>query len=230
MSAYKLEIKDRKAGTKGFLNNLRKESNVPGVIYGVSEPKIVAVDYNSLLKVLAAAGTSSVIDLKLDGKEIKAIVREYQQDPVTDKITHVDFYEIQADKEIETEVPLHILGEAPAVKEKGGHLFIKLEHVTVKCLPDYLPHAIELDVSGLTELNTSLKISDLKVDSHVQILDDQNAPVVTVAEPKKVEVVTAEATAPVEGAEGATPAEGATSAEGAEGATPAEEGKKEEQK
>jgi len=214
MPAYKLEVKERKVGTKSLLSKLRLASTVPGIIYGISEPKNVSVDYNSLMKVLASAGTSSVIDLELSGKMIKAIVREYQQDPVTDRLSHVDFYEIRADKEIETEVPIHFLGEAPAVKEKGGHLFIRVEHVRVKCLPDYLPSSIDIDVSSLVELNMSLKISDLKVDSHVQILDDANAPIVTVAEPKKVEVAAPEAAAvPVEGAEGAPAAGGEATAE-----------------
>ncbi len=216
---FKLETKIRKTGKQSMLTEIRTSSRVPGVVYGFKkDPVNIDMDYNTLLKVLKEAGTSNVIDIQVDGKSIPAIVREYQQDPVTDKLTHIDFMAVDAKRTLTTVVPLEFVGTSKVVREQGGKLEIKNQQVNVQCLPDDLPATIEVDVSLLKEMGQILSIKDLVVSDKVIISNDPNDPVVSVAVPKKmkIEETVEEGETPEgeEGAEGETPAEGAAPAEG----------------
>jgi len=143
MSEFLLEAKQRQVGQHSQLTKIRENSQVPGVVYGFhKDPQLITVDYNVLLKILTEAGTSNIITLKLAGQEIKVMVREYQQDPVTDKIKHIDFYALTDKRMITTTVPLNFIGTSKAVKEQGGKLTIKQDKVKVKCLPANLPATI----------------------------------------------------------------------------------------
>ena len=215
MAEFILEANERKADKQSQLTDIRTTSRVPGVIYGFSqEPVSMDVDYRELLKILQEAGTSNIVTIKVGGKEIKTIVREYQQDPVSDKLTHVDFMAVDAKKQVSTKVPLEFVGESTVVREQGGILNKKSFTVNVRCLPADLPSKIEVDISLLKELGQRLLISDLVVDEKVTITNNPNDPVVNVTMPKKINIETpVESATPAEGEEGATPAEGAAKAE-----------------
>ena len=231
MSEFILEVKERQVDKQSQLTEIRQGDRVPGVIYGFKQkPVTIDMEYNVLLKVLKEAGSSNIITLKIGDKNIKTIVREYQQNPVTDKLTHVDFMATVDNRLLNTEVPLEFVGTSKAVREQGGKLNIKNDKVKVKCLPADLPAKIEVDVSVFKEMGQKLVISDLQVDDKVTILNNPNDPVVDVTIPKKIEiqeVTPAEGEVPAEGeeglAEGEVPAEGEAPAEGGE-AKPAEGG------
>ncbi|MFA6307908.1 MAG: 50S ribosomal protein L25 [Patescibacteria group bacterium] len=218
MAEFILEANERKADKQSQLTDIRTSSRVPGIIYGFSQkPVSIDVDYRELLKVLKEAGTSNIISIKVGTKEIKTIVREYQQNPVSDKITHVDFMAVDAKKKVNTKVPLEFIGESTVVREQGGQLNKKALTVNVTCLPADLPAKIEIDISVLKELGQKLLIRDLKVDAKVTITNDPNDPVVNVTMPKKMQLKSlAEEAADTAAAEAATAAAEAatTTAEG----------------
>ncbi|MBT7553648.1 50S ribosomal protein L25 [bacterium] len=229
MSEFSLKVQSRKPGKGSQLTEIRQSSQVPGVVYGLKkESQAIVVDYNPLLNILKEASTSNVITLKLADKEVKVIVREYQQHPVTDKIIHIDFLEVDDKKPIITIVPLVFSGVSKAVKELGGKLEIKSDHVKVQCIASKLPAKLEIDLTGLEEIGKTVLIKDIPAIDGVEILTNANDPVVTVAMPKKGKIIEeTEEEAPVEGEEGAegeAPVEGAEGAEGE--AAPAAEGDK----
>ena len=208
MSEFVLEANQRKVDQQSRLTELRNNSRVPGVIYGFGKDQIVIdVEYNALLKILTEASTSNLIKIKVGGKEIEVIVREYQQDPVTDKLVHVDFMATDPKRELNTVVSLEFVGVSKAVREQGAKLDVKNEKVNVTCLPQDLPAKISLDTSGLNEIGQKLLISDLQVSDKIKITNDPNAPVVSVIMPKKIKLAPI-VEAGVEGAEGAEGVEG----------------------
>ncbi|PWB39103.1 MAG: 50S ribosomal protein L25 [Parcubacteria group bacterium] len=217
MSHFTLEAKKREIGKHSLLTNIIKNNRVAAVVYGLdTEPITIDVDYNQLLKVMKGAGTSHIIDLKVDGHNFMTIVRGYQQDPVSDKLRHVDFLAVSKDKPFTTMVPIELVGVSKAVKEQGAKLSIKNQWVKVKCLPENLPSKYVIDLSSLAEIGQGVLIGDIETKLGVQVLNDPRDPVVSVVVPKefKIEEPTAAAatTEVVPGADAGTeaaPAEGA---------------------
>jgi large subunit ribosomal protein L25 len=187
-------------GTKDAIN-MRKEGNVPCVLYGGSEQLKFLVNEKQFSKLLYTPD-AYLVSLDINGKQAKAIVQDAQFDRVTDKILHVDFMEAVPGKFLTVKVPVVTHGSPVGVK-KGGKLQIKIRRLTVKGLVDDLPDHITLEVAHL-ELGQSILIKELNNDK-LKFLDPQNAAVVTVRTTRE-----AEAAAPVAGAAAAaTPAAGA---------------------
>ena len=187
MAEFILEANERKADKQSQLTDIRDNKRVPGVVYGFSQkPIVIDLDYMALLKVLKEAGTSSLVALQVSGKTIKTIVRAYQQDPITDKLIHIDFMAVDAKKPVTTKIPLEFIGQSRAVREQGGQLNKKINTVNVRCLPADLPDKIQVDVTVFADLGQKLLIRDLKVGDKVTILNDPNDPVANVTVPKKI--------------------------------------------
>lgn len=184
--SFVLEAQTRTPGKGSQLTEIRTQSGVPGVIYGFEQDsQAIAVDYNELIKILKEAGTSNIITLKLDGKELRVIVKTYDQDPVSDRVIHVDFLLVNDDRLLTTVVPLEFVGASKAVKELGGKLNIKSEQVLVKCLPADLPATLKLDLSILDNLGKSILVENIQVSDKVSILTNATDPVISVSLPKK---------------------------------------------
>lgn len=186
MAEFILEVSERQVDKQSQLTDIRTSSRVPGVIYGFSQKPIsIEADYQKLLKILRDAGTSNLVLIKMAGQEIRVIVREFQQNPVSDKITHVDFMAVDEKKPLFTKVPLEFVGISKLVREQGAQLNKKASTVDVKCLPADLPAKIEVDISVLTEVGQKLLISDLKkINERVTITNDPNNPVASITMPK----------------------------------------------
>src|SRR5690606_14098228 len=120
----------------------------------------------------AKAGESTLVELEVEGKKVPALFHQLQFDPVSDLITHVDFYAVNLKKEVDASIPVHFEGEAPAVEEKGGILVTSHDHVTVTCLPTHLPHSLDVDISSLVEFGDQVTVADIKVPEGVTIQDD----------------------------------------------------------
>ena len=184
LKAKKREIFGRKTKC------LRAENLLPAILYG---PKIkntpLVLDYKSFEKVWKQAGESSLINLEVEGdkKKYLVLIHDIQQDPLTDKIIHVDLYQPDLEKKVTAWVPLVIIGEAPAVKNLGGTLVRNLDEVEVRALPKDLPHEIKVDVSNLKEIHDEVLIEDLQIPDNVEILKNPKEVVVTVAPPERVE-------------------------------------------
>lgn len=162
------------------------------------------------------AGRNVLIDLQVDGDTHLTLARELQRDPVRGTIVHVDFLKIARDVAIEVDVPIHIDGEAPGVKE-GGVIEHHLWSVRVSCLPGNVPERMDADVSAMV-IGDMLRVADLKVPDGVTVLTNPEEAVLGVVVPQVLKVEEEVAAEAVEGVEGEAAAEGA---EG-EAAAPAE--------
>ncbi len=183
MEAIALALQPRDGKTKP--KKLRQQSLVPGVIYGHgTENRSVMADYNAFAKAFRAAGESTLMDLQLEGGgTIKALVKDWQVDPLTNRFIHVDFYQVNLKEKLKAEIVLNFVGESPAVKEQGGSLVKTLDHVRVECLPTDLVHAIDVDVTVLKAFGDMIVVRDLKVPSGIEILEQPDATVAKVEAP-----------------------------------------------
>lgn len=211
--------KDKKAAA------IRKEGFVPCVVYGneIKENLSIQCEYNEIRKVYTQAGESTIVDLDIGDKKIPVLFHDMEMESLHNKISHVDFYALNMKKEIETNIPLHIVGESLAVKDLSAILVTVKDHVAVRCLPADLPHQIEVSIESLKEFHDQITVADLKAPKGVTIDEEPETVLLTVQEPRKEEEPLPAATdTPAEGAEGAA----APAAEGGEGAAPAAEGDK----
>lgn len=216
-----LRAEQRQGTGKGVARKLRSAGQIPGVLYGRGISAVpVVVDRQALAKALRTeAGRNVLIDLEVDGETHLTLARELQKDPVRGTLVHVDFLKIARDVAIEVDVPIHIAGESPGVKE-GGVIEHHLWSLRVSCLPSNVPDRIDADVSRLA-IGDMLRVGALTPPEGVTILTDSEEAILGVVVPQ-VLVVEEVVEVPVEGeeavpAEEAAPAEGAVTPEGEEG-------------
>lgn len=163
------------------------EGNVPAVLYGSGlENIILQVEKNAFDKVFKEAG-ETLIDLKVGDKVYSVLIYDTQKHPYTGELIHVDFYQPNLKEEVETEVPLEIEGEAPAVKNLGGTLITNIKELSVKALPKDLPNKIKINVDNLNTFEDFILVKDIKMPVGVVVLDNPEEIVVQVVEPEKVE-------------------------------------------
>lgn len=163
---------------------VRAEGMLPGVVYGQGvEPKAVAMKLGEFQKIYRDAGSSSLIDLAIDGAPLKVLIQEVQVNPLTMKPQHVDLRCIRMDQEVTVDVPLVFINEAPAVKELAGTLVRAYETLQVTCLPADLPHQLEVDLSGLKTFDDVVTVADLKLPKGVQVLEETTVSIASVTPP-----------------------------------------------
>ncbi len=163
---------------------LRAAGDVPGVIYSAtSETESIVVSVRDLRHALSAAGVHSVFDVSIDGKTDRPVlIKEFQLDPVRDRVIHVDLHEIRLDQKINTSIPVHIEGHAEGVN-MGGALSQPTHEVHVEALPADLVEAITVDVSEL-EIGQSIRLSDVTPPTGVTFTDDLEGTILaTIAAP-----------------------------------------------
>jgi large subunit ribosomal protein L25 len=172
------------------VKKLRKMNLIPAVVYGHDISSLpVEVEKKEFEKVFKSAGESTIIDLKIDDeKPIKVLIHDVSYHPLTDEIIHVDFYQIKEKEKVTVDVNLKFINESPAVKEKGGVLIHHLTKIKIECLPKDLVHEIEVDLSKLSEINSLIRIKDLKIPSNIKVLENPEDVVVSVSLPKAEEV------------------------------------------
>ena len=192
----------RTAGGKGAARQTRLQKKVPAVIYGhgrASQP--LEVDAQALEQALTGVEPSStLIDLTVDGKKARALIREIQRHPVRPDIIHIDFYEIHADEKVKLRVPVHLTGTPDGVRNAGGVLDQVAREVEIEVLPEHIPDRVELDVTALT-IGRSVHVSDLVIPN-ATILTQADLTIATVVPPRAEEVA---APTPETGAEVAEP-------------------------
>jgi large subunit ribosomal protein L25 len=207
---------------------LRRKGITPVNFYGHGvESTSLQIETPVLKKALAQAGMTSLVYLKVDSgkRQHMTIVRGIQRDPVKGELLHVDFYQVRMDKKLKIEVPLVLVGKAPAVKELGGILVQEMNAVEVECLPANMCHSIDADVSNLVNLDQAIHVKDLKVGDGITIVANPEKVVAKIARLRvEVEAVAAVA-APEAEAEEEVEEEGAEEAK-AEEKAPAEAEKK----
>ncbi len=162
---------------------LRRSGIVPGTLYGPrTEALSLQMGAKELNAVLDKAGTSRLISLHIDGagKPRKILAREVQRDVITQSVLHVDLYEVVMTEKITVEIPITLIGEAPAVTGKKGLLVHGLDSLQVHCFPDQLTEAIEVDLSVLSETDQAILVKDLEVEQDIEVLTSPDEVVVQV--------------------------------------------------
>ncbi|SPE25689.1 50S ribosomal protein L25 [Burkholderiales bacterium] len=215
----------RNAQGTGASRRLRNLGKVPGILYGAgTEPVNIELDHNPLFHSLRREKFhASILELDLDGRNERVLLRDFQMHPYRSLVLHVDFQRVAEDQKIHMRVPLHFVGaeNSPAVKLSAAIIGHVLSEVEIACLPRDLPEFIEVDLSGLTAQQT-VHVSDLKLPQGVSVAlrGKEDPVVVTVALPS----VQQEEAAPVAEA-AAAPAAPAAAAPGAKAAAPPAGGK-----
>ncbi|GJD77592.1 50S ribosomal protein L25/general stress protein Ctc [Methylobacterium gregans] len=167
MSAVKsLEAVARDRAGKGAARAVRRQGQIPAVIYGAGQPpESIAVDLIRTRTLIYAGGfKTTVFEISIGGKKVRAIPRDFQLDPVTSVPLHVDFLRVVQGQTVVVEVPVHFVNEdaAPGIKQRGGTLNVSLHTVSLDVAPDQIPDAIEVDLTG-REIGDVIHASDLKL-------------------------------------------------------------------
>ena len=191
----KIELKVTKRDILGKkVRFLRRQGVTPVHIFGHGiESLALQCDTAKLRQVLAKAGEAKLINVKIGSAKgsRSVLVREIQVDSPRRELLHVDFYQVRMAEAIKVEVPITLVGEAPALKLRENTLVQELYTLTVECLPANIPTSIELDISSLTEAGQVLRVKDIELEKGVTVLNDPEV-VVAMISIQRVEEVVAE--------------------------------------
>lgn len=185
------------------------KETIPAVMYGSGvENTSLEIKRLEFEKVFAQSGESGLISLKVDGgQDHPVIVKDFQLDPVRQRIIHIDFYKVNMKEKVVAEVSLEFVGEAPAAKTYGGIVVHNLDRLEIECLPSDLLQKVEIDLSPLANIGDAIHVQDISWPQGVVCKHEPTDIVVHVIEPAKV---VEEAPAVAEGE--AAPAEGGAEA------------------
>jgi len=178
---------------------------IAAVLYGKGVTnqslKLKKVDFE---KIFLVSGESNLINLDFGQGEVKVLVKDTQRDVLKNTFSHVDFYQVNMKEKINTEIPLHFIGESKAVKELGGMLMREIHELEVECLPSDLVDHIDINISGLNTFDDVITIADIVLPSGFRLIHNHPEDVIVMVVEPKVEVEEAK---PVEAAPvAATPA------------------------
>jgi len=205
MADIELSVKPRSVVGKKVAA-LRRQGVTPANVYGRNlESKAVQVETAVLTHLLRTAGRNVIIDLRIEdeGSPRPVMLRGVQRDPVTSRLLHAEFYQVSLTQKMRAEVPLVLVGEAPAATELGGILLQSLDSIMVEALPGDIPASVEVDVSTLVQLDAGVHVRELPIDlAKVHVMTDAELVVAKVAAPRLVAV---EEEVPAEVAEEAAP-------------------------
>ena len=225
-----LQATARTPGTKNDARRVRVAGKVPAVVYGAGKESMpVSLDPRQVTKILnSKTGHNTIFDLSVGGQNTKAMIVDWQYEPIKGSLLHIDVKRIAMDKLLRVEVPIVLKGESAGVKAQGGILEQMLREVEIECLPGDIPSAIEADVSELV-FGKVLRVGDLPQNAKIKYITDENQPVVHITTVKEEVVAAPEAVAAEAGAVTAEPEvikKGKQETEGEEVAEPAKKEKK----
>lgn len=202
MAEVTLEVVRREGAGKGVARKLRAAGQVPAVVYGAHrDPVAITVDRKAVTELIQKSehGVRSIFLLKMQGTDQQrhAMIKDISIDPISRRMTHIDFVRVLMDEVVRVTVPVQIVGTAHGVKE-GGILDWQVRDLHVECLPNAIPDKIELDVTALGS-HEYFRVSDVKLPDGVKVLEDPERVVVGVTHAK------AEPVEAAPGAEAAAP-------------------------
>lgn len=211
----KIEGKERKTGRKAA-DTLRDAMRVPAVLYGPNIDKNIhfSVDERELENILSVS-QRQIIELDIDGKTHKTLLKKTEFHPVTDRPIHLDLYALSDEHKVSLSVPIHLEGTPVGVSEGGGRIYQPMHILRIKVLPEDIPGVFTADISHLA-IGENLHVRDLQLEGIVP-LDELSRAIVTIRPPKSEELLTSalvteelseEELAEGEAAEGEAPAEG----------------------
>lgn len=176
MKTITIEGQLRTGFGKTATRQLRSQNQVPGVIYGGAQE----VNFSApaaALKPVVYTPSFQLVEVQVDGKTYKCILKDLQFDKVTDTLTHVDLLELVDDKKVIATIPLKFTGTSTGVKE-GGKFIAKMKALKIKTLPKYLKEQIEVPIDSL-ELNGNIRVEDVK-EANYEILNSPRIPIASV--------------------------------------------------
>ncbi len=189
---------------------LLKDGFVPAVVYNAkTESKNIMLDTSTAKQILKNATSTTILDIELDGKSFKVVVKEIDINPITEELRHISFFEIDESKDMVFSIPFEIIGISPAVKNNLGVLVEVMDSIEVRCKVNDLIPSIKVDISGLEHPGQSISIDELEIPKDISLINEElkNATVVTITEmqeeivstPTESETTTAEASTETEG-------------------------------
>ena len=194
MSSALLSATARSESGKGASRKIRQAGNIPGVIYGHGrEPMSLTVNAREADRLLQRISTgSTIIELDIDGKVSRTLIREIQRHPYKKQIMHIDFQELVVGETISMYCPIMIIGIPDGVRNEGGILDQVMHQLHIAVDPANIPNHLDVDVSHL-KVGKSLHVADLKLPAGIKILDDAEATVCVVGQSRaSIEAATAE--------------------------------------
>jgi large subunit ribosomal protein L25 len=191
-----LEAQPREAGTKNHARRVRREGKIPAVVYGAGKDATpVTVDPRHVLRILRSdSGHNTIFDLAVNGDRAKAMIVDWQYEPIKGHLLHIDLKRIAMDKVLRVNVPIMLQGVPAGVKNDGGILEQMLREVEIECLPADIPSHIDVDVTELT-FGKVLRVEDLPHNEKMKFLTEANQPVAHVTSVKEEVAATPDAAA-----------------------------------
>src|SRR6266849_3362689 len=232
VNAIEAQVRSEESRGKNEARRLRVSGKIPAVVYGAKKDTVaVSVDPKEISRILQSeTGHNTIFDLKLGNENTKAMIVDWQYEPIKGKLMHIDMKRIAMDQKLRVKVPIQLAGVPEGVKTQGGILEQVLREVEIECLPTNIPKSIDADVTALV-FGEVLRVSDLPHAADMKFLTDENQTVAHITAVKEEVAPTPEAVAE---AAAATPAEPEVikkgkqeTEEGAAAAAPAAEAKHE---
>ncbi|MFN2520620.1 MAG: 50S ribosomal protein L25 [Candidatus Limnocylindria bacterium] len=209
--AQKLPVRPRTVLGKR-VGRLRRSGVLPAVVFGGHADSVaVETDMRSFELGYRRWGNTTLLALDgLDGGEVSALVHGVSRDPRSGRLLHVDFQRVSLTEKTHADVPLHFMGDSPAVRTLGAVLVHAMDHVRVEAFPQDMPHQIDVDQSGLEQVDDAIHVRDLVVDASLVLVLDDPAELIVKVVPARVE----EVVEPVAAEAAAEVPEGETAPEG----------------
>jgi len=198
MASAQLSATPRDSSGKGSARSLRAQGKIPAVIYGHGrEPQSLAIETRELEKLLSKiSAESTVIELSMDGKSARTLIREIQRHPFKRQILHVDFQELVAGEKITVRIPIVLLGIPEGVRQDGGILDQVMRELEIEVDPANIPNHVEVDVNAL-HIGDSVHVREIPLPEGVELVGEPDSTVCVVSAPRAV----VETVAPTEEAE-----------------------------
>ncbi|MFP4329967.1 MAG: 50S ribosomal protein L25 [Alkalispirochaetaceae bacterium] len=170
---------------KGASRRLRTVGRIPAIVYGHDEPIAISISGREFHKEFHTISESTLIRLAIDGKERQVLVKDYQEDIIKGEVLHIDFYEVEKGKTLQTHVPIVLDGSPVGVRE-GGVLEHGIYELNIECLPKDLPGEIHVDITGMN-IGDSIHVGDISAPEGVRILNSDDQTVAVCASPRAME-------------------------------------------
>ncbi|MDP4089036.1 MAG: 50S ribosomal protein L25 [Bacillota bacterium] len=174
-----LYCNERVKNSRHDAKKVRRMGKVPGVLYGENMHTLLfEIAEMDLVREFSMEGEHGVLNIDVKGESHKALIKEVQKDPVTKKIIHIDLEDINSNKLVQTEVPIHFLNE-DKVRQNGGILQKEKSSVKVQCIADKLPRSIDIDLKNL-RFGSALKLADIEFAGEITFLEDMETVIAAV--------------------------------------------------
>jgi len=191
--SMEINAQRREAFGKNAARRIRQEGMVPAILYGPQTDAVaLTLDKKDIFSILKSeSGENTLFRVSVDSDLRDVMIKDYQADPVSDELIHVDLIQIVMDKAIQVAVPVILVGEAVGVKAEGGFVDFVSREIEIECLPTDIPEHIQVDISAL-HLHQSLKVEDITAPEGTAFADDPEMVVVMIQAPTKEEEIVVE--------------------------------------